>query len=269
MRLVISVAATVLLSAFGVLPAVAAPAAAPTLDSIVALNNCSASIIRLTSSQDNDRAIMQTNGHCYEGGFLKAGQVITGKSSTRSGTVLNADGSKKTTVQADRVLYATMTDTDVAWYRLTETYAQLKEKKVTPLELASTHPAKGTQMDVVSGYWKKIYSCNIDTFVHQLKESEWTWKDSIRYTSACQTIGGTSGSPIVDRNTGKAIGINNTGNESGEKCTLNNPCEVDQSGTVTVHKDSHYGQQTYQLYGCIGAGNAIDPNKAGCTLPKP
>ena len=34
----------------------------------------------------------------------------------------------------------------------------------------------------------------------------------------------------IDTASGKVTAINNTGNESGEKCTVNNPCEVDESG---------------------------------------
>src|SRR5437870_3712256 len=94
--------------------------------------------------------------------------------------------------------------------------------------LSNGHPTAGSAIDVVSGYWKRVYSCTIDGFVYRLKEGSWTWKDSIRYTSACQTIGGTSGSPIISG--GKVVGVNNTGNEDGERCTENNPCGVAEAG---------------------------------------
>lgn len=60
-------------------------------------------------------------------------------------------------------------------------------------------PGCGSAVTVASGLWKKLFDCNIDGFVHRLKERKWTWKDSVRYTSACQTAGCTSGSPVVDR----------------------------------------------------------------------
>jgi hypothetical protein len=87
--------------------------AATTLASTIALNNCSASLVRYPSSVSTDRAMMLTNGHCYEGGFLGAGQVLQNRTSTRSGTLLNSAGRSLATVRADRVLYATMTGTDV------------------------------------------------------------------------------------------------------------------------------------------------------------
>lgn len=62
---------------------------------IVALSNCSGSLIQFTNSQPQDNALILTNGHCYEGGFLKPGQVITNKASSRSFDLLNATGKGK------------------------------------------------------------------------------------------------------------------------------------------------------------------------------
>lgn len=163
-----------------------------------------------------------------------------------------------------------MTDTDVSLYQLTRTYAQIESSYgIKALELDAAHPVKGTAITVASGYWKRTYSCAVDGFAYRLKEGAWTWKDSVRYTSACQTIGGTSGSPVIDNATGKVVAVNNTGNEDGQQCTDNNPCEVDESGTVTVRKGINYAQQTYGIVPCIGTGNQIDLNRSGCALPKP
>lgn len=163
-----------------------------------------------------------------------------------------------------------MTDTDVSLYETSSTYAQIEQKYgIKPLELATAHPAKGAAISVVSGYWKKIYSCNVDGFVPTLKEGDWTWKDSVRYTPQCKTIGGTSGSPVIDTATGKVAAINNTGNEDGEKCTVNNPCEVDENGNVTVHQGINYAQETYGIPKCFGVGNKLDLSADGCALPKP
>ncbi|RJQ77284.1 serine protease [Pseudonocardiaceae bacterium YIM PH 21723] len=270
MRLRIAAIAMAALASLAAAPAATARVAAtPTLEGTVALNNCSAAVVRLTTLGDNDPAILQTNGHCLETGFPSPGQVITNQASSRTGQLLNAGGTSVGTVRATKVLYSTMTGTDVTWYQLNQSYAEVAKLGVKILELAGSHPTAGSDITVASGYWKRLYTCNIDGFVYQLKEGGWTNTDSIRYTSACKTIGGTSGSPIIEHSTGKVIGINNTGNESGERCTENNPCEVDQSGNVTVRKGINYGQQTYQLYGCMDAGTKLNLNKPGCALPKP
>ncbi|MET7860294.1 serine protease [Streptomyces sp. NPDC005318] len=278
----------VLLLGAGTAPAVAATshdAAAPTTRAAapqavkakavnfagtVALSNCSGSVVRTPSSLPSDPALVLSNGHCMETGFPGPGEVVINRSSTRSFTLLNSAGSGVGTLRASKIAYGTMTDTDISLYQLTRTYAQIESiYGIKALELNAAHPVQGTAITVVSGYWKRTYSCSVDGFVYRLKEGEWTWKDSVRYTSACQTIGGTSGSPVIDNATGKVVAVNNTGNEDGQRCTDNNPCEVDENGTVTVRQGINYAQETYGIVPCIGTASKIDLNRAGCTLPKP
>jgi V8-like Glu-specific endopeptidase len=251
---------------------VGAPAQRRKVDftAIVALNNCSGSVVRGPRSRDTDRALVMTNGHCLETGMPKAGQVIVDRPSTRTFTLLDPSGRKELgTLKATRIEYATMTETDVAVYRLTDSYARIRAKyKAAALKLSPARPKAGSPISVVSGYWKKIYSCKIDGFAHRIREAEWTWKDSIRYTPGCDIIGGTSGSPIVDRRTGQAVGVNNTGNDEGRRCAMNNPCEVDENGKVTVRKGTNYGQQTYTLARCLGRGGDVVLGGT-CALPRP
>ncbi|MEU9163988.1 serine protease [Streptomyces sp. NPDC048424] len=260
-------------------PAVAAPntQAAPAASAVavnyagtVALSNCSGSVVRAPASQPNDPALVLSNGHCLETGFPAAGEVVKDRPSSRSFSLLNASGSKVATLRASKIAYGTMTDTDVSIYQLTKTYAQIQSQYgISALTLNDVRPAQGSAIKVVSGYWKRIYSCNVDGFAYRLKEGDWTWKDSVRYTSSCNTIGGTSGSPVIDTTTGKVVAVNNTGNEDGGRCTVNNPCEVDQNGNVTVRQGINYAQETYIIVPCIAPGNTIDLNRPGCLLPKP
>ncbi|WP_242909966.1 S1 family peptidase [Actinomadura terrae] len=237
---------------------------------IVALDNCSGSLVRGPRSRDADAALVMTNGHCLESGMPKAGQVIVGQPSSRTFTLLSPDGQKDLgTLKATRVEYATMTDTDVTLYRLNTTYAAIQRRyRIPALRLSTSRPHDGTEIRIVSGYWHKIYGCKTDATIYRLREGEWTWKNSIRYAPQCQTIHGTSGSPIIDVRTRRMVGINNTGNDDGERCTLNNPCEVDRKGNVTVRQGIHYGQQTYLLARCLGKGNRIVLGKQ-CALPRP
>ncbi|MEU3373327.1 serine protease [Streptomyces sp. NPDC006660] len=269
-----------LLATAGAVPAAAAqtsggtaaqaPVKAVTFAGTVALSNCSGSVVRTPSSQPSDPALVLSNGHCLETGFPGAGEVITDQPSSRSFSLLNASGSKVATLRATKVSYATMTDTDISIYQLNTSYAKIQSSYgISALTLNDTHPVQGTAIKVVSGYWKRTYSCNVDGFVYRLKEGDWTWKDSVRYTSSCNTIGGTSGSPVIDTATGKVVAVNNTGNEDGERCTENNPCEVDENGNVTVRQGINYAEETYLIVPCIGAGSVIDLSRAGCALPKP
>ncbi|KMO95793.1 S1 family peptidase [Streptomyces roseus] len=236
----------------------------------VALSNCSGSVVRVPGSQPNDPALVLSNGHCLETGFPGPGEVVKDRSSSRSFSLLNASGSRVATLRASKIAYATMTDTDISIYQLTKTYAQIQSQYgIAALTLNDARPVQGTAIKVVSGYWKRIYSCNVDGFAYRLKEGDWTWKDSVRYTSSCNTIGGTSGSPVIDTTTGKVVAVNNTGNEDGQRCTENNPCEVDETGKVTVRQGINYAQETYIIVPCIGAGSTIDLTRPGCTLPRP
>ncbi|MFB6557139.1 serine protease [Streptomyces sp. NPDC056405] len=264
-------------------PAGAAPAGAPAhhppkpphtkavdFAGTVALDDCSGSIVKMPTSQPNDPALVMTNGHCLESGMPDPGQVIVDQPSSRSFTVLDKSAGDLGTLQATKIVYATMTGTDVTLYQTGSTYAQIEQKYgIKALELSTDHPAKGAGITVVSGYWKKTYTCSVDGFVPTLKEGGWSWKDSVRYTPECKVIGGTSGSPVVDNSTGKVTAINNTINENGERCTENNPCEVDENGNVTVREGINYAQETYGLVPCIGAGNKFDLSRPGCALPKP
>ncbi|HLL32680.1 MAG TPA: serine protease [Streptomyces sp.] len=270
--------AALVITGAGAAPAIAATPdteTAPAVKAVnfagtVALSNCSGSVIRMPDSAADDPALVLTNGHCLESGFLDPGEVVVDRASTRSFGLLNSAGTRVATLRANKIAYATMTDTDAAVYQLTRTYAQIKSSYgIDALTLNDTHPVASTAISVVSGYWKRIYNCSIDGFVHQLREGDWTWKDSVRYTSTCNTIGGTSGSPVVDQSTGRVVAVNNTGNESGERCTLNNPCEVDANGNVTVRQGINYAQQTYQFAACFGLDNKLDLHASGCTLPKP
>ncbi|MFG2650224.1 serine protease [Streptomyces sp. NPDC048436] len=268
---------------FGSAPAIAAPDSAPSTRAVgdaakkavdfagtVALSNCSGSVVRMPQSKADDPALVLSNGHCLETGFPTAGEVIVDQPSTRTFKLLDATGAEKATLKASKVSYATMTDTDISIYQLTTSYGEIKKKYgIKALEIEDEHPVKGRAITVVSGYWKATYTCAIDGFAYRLKEGEWTWKDSVRYTPACQTIGGTSGSPVIDHKTGKVTAVNNTGNEEGERCTLDNPCEVDRYGNVTVRKGINYAQQTYGIVPCVGHDSKIDLGRKGCKLPRP
>ncbi|MEU5000839.1 trypsin-like peptidase domain-containing protein [Streptomyces sp. NPDC021622] len=270
---------------FGTAPAIAAPdgasaegassAGQPAAKGVdfagtVALSNCSGSVVRMPQSKADDPALVLSNGHCLETGFPAAGEVIVDQPSTRTFKLLDAKGAEKATLKASKISYATMTDTDISLYQLTTTYGEITKKYgIKALEIEDDHPVKGRAITVVSGYWKQTYTCKIDGFVYRLKEGEWTWKDSVRYTPECQTIGGTSGSPVIDHKTGKVTAVNNTGNENGERCTLDNPCEVDRNGNVTVREGINYAQQTYGIVPCVTHDSKIDLNRPGCKLPRP
>ncbi|WP_394621755.1 serine protease [Lentzea sp. JNUCC 0626] len=256
-----------LLIAFTALGITTTPAQAADFTGAVKLNNCSGSLVRLPGSTPSDQALVLTNAHCVE--LMKPGSVLTEVPANRDFTLLSGSGAPLAKLKSTEIVYATMTGTDAALYRLDQTYRQLQQKHGgRALTLSASRPSARSEIRIVSGYWTKIYSCEVDAVVHQVREAKWTWTDSLRYTPSCDTIGGTSGSPILDTS-GKVVGVNNTGNESGGRCTMNNPCEVDTAGKITVHKGIGYGQQTADLVACFGPGATLDLTLPGCAVAKP
>ncbi len=239
-------------------------------EGIIALNNCSASLIRLKNSGDDENALVLTNGHCI-GTMPKAGEVITNKKVNRIMEVLNPKTAETIgTLNATKILYSTMTGTDMTIYVLAETYREILDQyKIRARVLANRLPQIGEEIDIISGYWRTGYSCKVEAIIPTLLEGEWTFTNSIRYSRpGCFTKGGTSGSPIISLKTGEVIGVNNTGNERGEKCTRDNPCEVDANGNISATKNYAYGQQTAYLYGCMEANHTLNLNLPGCKLAK-
>lgn len=234
---------------------------------IVRLSNCSGSLVRFPNSLDTDRAMVLTNGHCI-GRFPEAGEGIVGVERRVSFGLLSPDGEDIGTVRSDLLMYATMTRTDMALYRLTTTFAEIKSRYgIDALVMREQTADVGTPIQVISGYWRVGFTCKIDAIVYELKEGEWTSEQSIRYTEpGCEVYGGTSGSPILaaDRS---VIGVNNTGNEDGGRCTDNNPCEVDKDGNVEYEQGRSYGQQINWIFGCLNDQREIDVNKDSCLLP--
>lgn len=241
-------------------------------EGIVKLSNCSAALIKFEGASDDKKAVVMTNGHCADlpgGVFIEPNEVIVNRPVKRGMGIFNSK-MKISRVQSTRFIYATMTGTDVSLYELELTYRQIKDKfDIDPLTLAPSRPTEGTEMQIISGYWDRGWDCSIDAFIPTIKEDAYVWTDSIRYNENCDTTHGTSGSPIIERNTRTVIGINNTGNDSGERCTMDNPCEVSTDGTITVRQGVSYGQQTYQIYSCLNKNFDLDLKVPGCKLQKP
>jgi V8-like Glu-specific endopeptidase len=89
----------------------------------------------------------------------------------------------------------------------------------------------------------------------------------MRYSKGgCETIHGTSGSPVIVAGTRRVVGINSTGNDSGERCTMNNPCEVSENGQVYVERGRSYADQTWVVTTCLDSRSRIDVKVPGCLL---
>ncbi len=241
-------------------------------DGIVKLSNCSASLIRFENSLPDDLGLILTNGHCLDlaAGFLPPGQIIKNEPVRRKVIFLKSNGAFAGSAPATRVVYGTMTKTDIAIYELAESYKKIEaDFGVHALTLSSQAPTEKTSIEVISGYWTRGYACQIDKEIFNLLEDGYLWERSLRYSQpGCDTKPGTSGSPVIEAGTRKVIAINNTGNEDGKMCEMNNPCEIDPQGNRRIENRGAYGQQTFWIYSCLNSQRQIDLTVAGCQLPQ-
>ena len=162
-----------------------------------------------------------------------------------------------------------MTGTDLTIYKLHESYKDIESKfGVRALTISSRRPSQGQAIQILSGFWNRGWSCEIESFVDELRETPWIWKDSIRYSSSCNTQPGTSGSPIVEKGTRIMVGINNTSNRIGRVCEKDNPCEFESAtAKITASRGRAYGQETYLITTCLNQNRSIDLSVPGCLLP--
>ena len=244
--------------------------------SIIKLSNCSAALVQYETSVATDKAMILTNGHCT-GDMTRSGrmpnpnqyffdQEVKGFYSTAS--FLNPKtGATIGRAALKRILYATMTGTDMALVQLDETYADIEKKfSVKPLALSSKRASIGDKVFVISGYHRQTYHCQVEAIVPELLEGGYSMYQSIRYANGCDTIPGTSGSPIVNADLNLVVGVNNTGSEDGGMCGMNNPCQKWPGKPDQAVQGRAYGQQIDMVYTCLTADRKIDLSLKGCQL---
>lgn len=240
----------------------------PVFEGIVAFSNCSGSLVKFNGAPAAKKAIVMTNGHCLSG--LKNGQVWVNKAASGKVGLFN-HAKKRFPLELKKVLYATMVDTDVTFYESNMTYEEIQSQYgVEALTIGEDLVAVGTPISIVSGYWEILTSCEAEAIAPILKEGDWIWKNSIRYSSKCMTKGGYSGSPVIADNTRTVVGIHNTGNNGKLDCSDMNPCEQNENGELIFRElNRRYAQQVYPFYGCLDANYDFDLTLASCSVPKP
>jgi hypothetical protein len=147
-----------------------------------------------------------------------------------------------------RLIFATMTGTDVAIYELALTYRELQAQGIFPLELDLEPPRIGESVSVISRRKMQSFNCHIEN-ITDTNEGGYLFSNSLRLSSDCQQTNGTSGSPIISQMTGLVVGIANSYNKDGKACTNHNPCEINFD--TKVIKGARYGQQLTSVWELI------------------
>jgi hypothetical protein len=253
----------------------------PDFRGAVEIFNCSGVLVRWADSRPGDPAMMLTNGHCLnpsdKGAAVSARftrDVVVNQPDSRPVTLLDRAGDDLGVVRARRVLYSTSFKTDVGLYALRRTYAEIRDRfHLRALTLSADGPGARATVLMPSGFSRDEYRCDLNGQAFRLFNDDFHWRHSIRLarSSTCQTIRGTSGSPLIDPASREVVGVNNAINVSARgapRCTIS-LCEETRSGAITVHPHRRYAQQTWWLTTCVGAHRRLDLDLPGCLLPQP
>ncbi|WP_020502233.1 trypsin-like serine protease [Sciscionella marina] len=241
----------------------------PNVAEAVSLNGCTGSVVRSPDARQQDPALLLTNGHCTTGDRPAPGKASVDQPADLSVPIADHQGYPRVTAHANRLMYATMTGTDIALYRLDTSYAQLEAKHAKVFRLGTSPVRAGDKLSMA--YSSERLSCTAEAIVPRLREGGYQQDGSIRYgeSKSCLPQHGMSGSALLAPDGRTIVGIHNTHNESGARCTENNPCEVAADGAVSSVKGRGYGQQVRMIPGCLTAGSELDLDRPGCTLIKP
>lgn len=232
----------------------------------MALSGCSGAVVKFTNDE-NAKALVLTNGHCV--GMLDDGPTAVYSHRPYSSTARAFKNYQNTfSARTTEILYGMMAPHDLALLQLNVSYKELTEQGVKSFGLDATPAPVGESIYLASGYFKDVHQCDVVGIIYRIVEDIWTNENSYKYRD-CGSRHGTSGSPLISARTNLIIGVNYTGNDSGERCTYNNPCEVDENGNVTVEEGAGYGDQIYKILTCVNTTGNFDLTVPGCLLPKP
>jgi hypothetical protein len=249
---------------------------------------CSAALVTFAGRSSSTKALVLSAGHCSERGRA---DVTVGKNSLAMpewGEVLYRVGfgraltletgnpdQPRTCVEAEEIVYGTLTNADILLLQLSETYEQIEQRTGVKPFLVSQESsfAPGLALRMPSARWQNDRACEVDATVEKLKEDRWLWGPVLRIKIAdsCGTPHGASGAPAIRRDNSEIIGVFGTASDgNGAPCSLNNSCEVARDGSTTASEAGQgYFHFVHSFYGCLDANRNVDLTVPGCPLTRP
>jgi V8-like Glu-specific endopeptidase len=206
---------------------------------------CTATLIAGAHPPSADtRALILTAGHCAS--HFNTNNVIVDQAAPAGWTYTPAyftdTQSSHHSFDVARVVYATMKNIDLAVMELDATYGELADEGIHPLPLYATEPLPTTGIEVAhipivnvpaDEQFMRLSGCYSDTR-RPLFESDfpWFWDETV--PTVCKGMtGGSSGSPVVLKDSAEVIGVINTVTDPYfNGCGLNRPCELYGTGAI-------------------------------------
>ncbi|CAM3308987.1 conserved hypothetical protein; putative exported protein [Xenorhabdus nematophila ATCC 19061] len=218
-------------------------------------SHCTATLIAGENAPSKDTpALILTAGHCVDSN-VGTNDVIVDQPAPEYWRYTpdyfidkQADFSP---VKVSRILYSTMKYEDVAVLQLDATYGDLAEKGYHPMKLKQNldmkhQPIVLTHIPVMGASGEKPYlrksECSITGKSSSLYEgnSPWLWSQVFSVNCA-GVVGGTSGSPVFEKDKTDVIGVLNTTTEPGlTGCGVSRPCIVENNQGVPQEGMSYF-----------------------------
>lgn len=251
------------------------------LNGAAIVNGCSGALFTLDGRGEDLPALVITNGHCLRwkdiGGataFLPAGKTLLDFADPRLAEntfLLLQSETTAIKVTARRLVFATMTVTDVAIYELSATVRELRERHgLSPLLLDRRPFRDGETVEVHSGLYNRTQSCAIDGRT-TLREGPYRTENGLRFTADCRLYVGFSGSPILRAGRRVFAGLANTHHDpdaAGPDCGFNKPCEIDgATGEPRPQPHRSYGVPADFLVDCYDdSSGRFDFTRTACRI---
>jgi hypothetical protein len=234
---------------------------------------CTASLIDTRDEENNalGPAYVLTAGHCVSLYLARPVAALPFEASVTF-NFFNDTPDEYKSYKIHNANWASLTGTDIAVLELTSSLATVLEDGITPLKLTpDAFTASGDVLIVgapsnlpESGL--RLAACLQEPTEATLVENWWTYPDALK--NSCKDIrGGSSGSPVLDRESGNIVGVLFTstfGSTPDEMCFDNAPCEV-KNGKPMWFPETHYSNAIDYLPNCFVKG-VFNTTSGACTL---
>jgi len=177
--------------------------------------------------------------------------------------------------RVSRVAYSTMKGHDLAVLALDASYSDLLRRGYRPWPSAFVLPGAREPVVIVGAplqnnptqSYLRLAACPLTGTARVLLERQWHWFDEPRAT--CRDIlPGSSGSPVISRQTGRLVGIVGTttlGSFFPADCYLGRPCEAEAGGTRVLEETSYF-TPVVGIDRCFDRSGRFELARPGCPL---
>jgi hypothetical protein len=244
---------------------------------------CTGSVFIMPGMSGEQNALVLTNGHCLDVGdyewqgarHLRPDQFLFNYVMDKADyliSVFRSRGQGGNNYAVKRIVFGTITVTDLAIIELSVTYSDLKNSGYRIYQLAKYMPKKGMTLEFRSYNQNFDGICRVHGLVPTVVEGPYAWTNVVKMelNEKCRIYPGVSGTPGILKHTNEIYAVGNTEyTGGGRECDIMNPCERDvASGKLQPGLPTQtYAMPTAPLYDCYNtASSRFDFDMKGCSL---